>query len=93
MIYNEGFEVRVDSLRMLLFNKYFKDDSNPNNYLSNCAKTLVGWYRHGDSEQYGCIQGEKEDGKDLINDNNTEGSIVLQGKCISKKQQSMTVSE
>ena len=77
MIYNEGFEIRIKSLRILLFNKYFKDEKNPANYLSNCAKTLIGWYRYSESEEYGCIQGEKEDGKDMINDNNTEGNIVL----------------
>jgi hypothetical protein len=55
MIYNEGFEIRIKSLRILLFNKYFKDEKNPANYLSNCAKTLIGWYRYSESEEYGCI--------------------------------------
>ncbi len=41
MIYNEGFEVRVRGVKLLLFNQYYKEN---NRWMSNCAKTLLGWY-------------------------------------------------
>jgi hypothetical protein len=75
MIYNEGFEVRYKGVHFLLFNQYYKDPHNPSQYLSNCAQTLLGWWQSGDD--YGCIQGTKADGKDIINAQNTEGNIVL----------------
>ena len=74
MVYNEGFEIRIEKMKILLFNKYFKKDDK---FMSNCGKTLIGWYRNEESEEYGCIKGEKADGKDLINDNNLLGNIVL----------------
>lgn len=41
MIYNEGFEVRVKGVKLLLFNYYYKEGGR---WMSNCAKTLLGWY-------------------------------------------------
>ncbi len=73
MVYNEGMEIRIEKMKILVFNKYFKDGEK---FKSNCGKTLIGWYRT-ESEEYGCIRGEKKDGKDIINDNNLEGNIVL----------------
>jgi hypothetical protein len=41
MIYNEGYEMRINDHRFFTFNKYFKDGSE---FKSECGETLVGWY-------------------------------------------------
>ena len=41
MIYDEGWEVKLDGITYFAFSKYFVED---NRYLSNCSETLVGWY-------------------------------------------------
>jgi hypothetical protein len=41
MIYNEGFEIRVNKHRIFVFSKYQKDGGT---FVSDCTKTLVGWY-------------------------------------------------
>lgn len=79
MIYNEGFEVRVKGVKLLLFNLYYRENDR---WMSNCAKTILGWYQNGD--EYGCVIGQKTDGKDIINEANVEGNIVLGGKIIPR---------
>jgi len=54
MIYDEGFEVRVDGMRFFGFS-YFDLDGTKNT--THCDRTLRGWYREGD--QYGCYTGER----------------------------------
>ncbi len=45
MVYNEGFDIKLENnISILLFNKYYTDPNNSTGYLSNCAQTLVGWY-------------------------------------------------
>ena len=42
-VYNEGFEIKLqNNISLLVFNKYFFKDGE---FLSNCAKTIVGWYQ------------------------------------------------
>jgi len=41
MVYDEGFELRINEHTFFTFSKYFKENGS---YKSNCAKTLVGWY-------------------------------------------------
>ena len=48
MIYDEGFEIRINDHRFFTFSEYFPNPNSKNKndkYLSNCAKTLVGWYK------------------------------------------------
>jgi cathepsin C len=57
MIYDEGFEVRVDGMVFFAFS-YFDLDGTQNT--THCDRTLRGWYREGD--RYGCYQGERVGG-------------------------------
>ena len=43
-IYNEGFIANYKNSEFTAFMKYFKNPINPNAYLSNCDKTMIGWY-------------------------------------------------
>ena len=58
MIYNEGFEIRINNHRIFTFSKYFKDGTT---FKSNCAQTLVGWYYEEGTNKYACVQGFKQD--------------------------------
>jgi len=53
MIYDEGFELRYNGHRIFVFSEYYlnpnKNDRN-SKHLSNCAKTLVGWYKKENSD-------------------------------------------
>ena len=68
MIYNEGFEIRINNHRIFLFSKYFKDGSTFN---SDCSKTLVGWYNEDGKNIYACVRGFKQD-----EDGNADDDIV-----------------
>jgi cathepsin C len=54
MIYDEGFEVRVDGMVFFSFSYY---DLVGTKNTTNCARTVRGWYHDGES--YGCYQGEQ----------------------------------
>jgi len=49
MIYDEGFEVRVDGLVFFAFSYY---DLEGTKNTTDCSRTVRGWYHDG--EQYGC---------------------------------------
>ena len=54
MIYNEGFEMRINKHRFFNFNNYFRENGE---YKSNCAKTLIGWYHEEGTNNYACFEG------------------------------------
>merc|ERR1719335_1297608 len=54
MIYDEGFEVRVDGMVFFSFSYY---DLVGTKNTTDCARTVRGWYHDGES--YGCYQGEQ----------------------------------
>lgn len=43
MIYDEGFEVKLNDVNYLAFSKY---SPNGNDYKSHCGETLIGWYNN-----------------------------------------------
>ena len=45
MIYDQGFEMRIDKYRFFTYNYYYNetDKDGQTETLSNCAKTIVGW--------------------------------------------------
>ena len=43
-IYNEGFIANFKNSEFTAFMKYFKNPNNTMAYLSNCDKTMIGWY-------------------------------------------------
>lgn len=70
MIYDEGFEIRIKDHRFFTFSEYFKNpslSSKSDKYLSNCAKTLVGWYKKENSNLFACVRGHKTNNVDIIN--------------------------
>lgn len=54
MIYDEGYELKIENIKVLVFNQYFKSSGK---WKSNCSNTLVGWFRDEASDTYGCIRG------------------------------------
>jgi hypothetical protein len=52
MVYNEGFEIRFRNIIIFVFNEYMKKEEK---WLSNCGKTILGWYRNTINNEYGCI--------------------------------------
>lgn len=66
MIYDEGWEVRLEDYTFLAFSYYFKedliephddDDEQTKGYASSCNKTFLGWFTKG--RQRGCFFAEK----------------------------------
>jgi len=60
MIYDEGFEVRVNSHKFFAFSKY---TSSVGSTRSLCHQTFPGWFHEEsdpDNKNWGCYHGEKE---------------------------------
>lgn len=66
MVYNEGFEIRYKGIIIMLFNEY---NQYKGKFKCNCGKSLLGWYKTAD-DLFGCVVGQRSDGKDMINDGN-----------------------
>jgi cathepsin C len=62
MIYDEGFEVRVDGLVFFAFSRFDMvkgpDDAKAKN-VSKCGETMRGWYRDASRTQWGCYVATK----------------------------------
>ncbi len=64
MVYDEGFWVTFPQGEFFAFNAYkpkpgtLLTNIKPENYISFCDRTLVGWYRKGD--KFGCWRGEQK---------------------------------
>lgn len=63
MIYNEGFEMRINNHRLFTFSEYFKTRGE---FKSNCAKTLIGWYHEEGTNNYACFRGYKINSESMI---------------------------
>jgi cathepsin C len=65
MIYDEGFEVKVDDgMTYFAFSNftYEKDAKKPlakPHNVSHCDQTMVGWYQNADRTKFGCYYGHK----------------------------------
>jgi cathepsin C len=60
MIYDEGFEVRVNNHKFFAFSKYVKSGFNSK---SLCHQTFPGWFHDAsnpDAHKWGCYHAEKE---------------------------------
>jgi len=62
MVYDEGFEVRLDGLNFFAFNRFemvadAKGGAKHN--VSDCGRTMRGWYHNNDRTQWGCYVAEK----------------------------------
>ena len=76
MVYDEGFEIRLGPVKIFFFSMYFKN-KNDKKFLSNCARTLIGWYHNNKTNEFCCVRAIKSGGKDIINKANAQ-LLVLQ---------------
>eukprot|EP00698_Gefionella_okellyi_P019552 TRINITY_DN6000_c0_g2_i1.p1 TRINITY_DN6000_c0_g2~~TRINITY_DN6000_c0_g2_i1.p1 ORF type:complete len:467 (-),score=94.54 TRINITY_DN6000_c0_g2_i1:789-2048(-) len=56
MIYNQGFEVRIDGRKFFAFSLYSQSGDKVTSY---CATTFNGWYHNDDQSNWGCYTGYK----------------------------------
>merc|ERR1719487_1564977 len=62
MIYDEGFEVRVEGLRFFAFSAFDKNNGDTpakKANASHCGRTARGWYRDASRTMWGCYQATK----------------------------------
>jgi len=60
MIYDEAFEVNVDSLSFLAFSRFdLVHNGTVTTNVSQCGETQLGWYRNVDRDQWGCFYARK----------------------------------
>lgn len=60
MIYDEGFEVKVDGLSFFAFSGFdLTYDRGVKTNMSHCDRTQLGWYHTADRSQWGCYYGKK----------------------------------
>ncbi len=63
MVYDEGFHVMINNMEFFAFNSYKPkkgtelSNIKPENYISYCHKTFVGWYH--DNRKFGCWRGKQ----------------------------------
>jgi cathepsin C len=67
MIYDEGFEVRVDGLVLFAFSHFdfVKGPDGKSRNVSHCGKTHRGWYRDAARTKWGCYSATKVDQQDV----------------------------
>eukprot|EP00928_Gymnodinium_smaydae_P096475 TRINITY_DN8533_c0_g3_i2.p1 TRINITY_DN8533_c0_g3~~TRINITY_DN8533_c0_g3_i2.p1 ORF type:complete len:569 (-),score=99.90 TRINITY_DN8533_c0_g3_i2:108-1814(-) len=64
MIYDEGFEVRIDGHIFLAFSSFDLGTAGSSNFTenarrSNCGETSRGWFRDESRKSWGCYKGSK----------------------------------
>lgn len=59
MIYDEGFEAKVGSIKYMAFSKYAPDGDG--GFESYCGETLVGWWHDTSKMEKGCFRGQKSE--------------------------------
>ena len=70
MIYDEGFEIKVGSLKMFHFSYYQKIEGTSvteGKFQTNCAKTLLGWTFDSQTGNKGCSYGYNVKVKEILN--------------------------
>jgi len=84
MIYDEGFEVSLHNLKLFHFNHYEKPNGK---FVTNCAKTLMGWTYDRHSQKRGCSIGTNMNVKEIIN-KQLDKLIVVNGKVEHERRNS-----
>jgi len=62
-VYDEGFILKYKDSVFTAFMKYYKDPAKPTEYLSNCDKTMIGWYIpdiNENNKNWSCFFGKKQ---------------------------------
>lgn len=57
MIYDEGMDVQINEHRFTAFFRYFPQKDGM--VMSNCGKTIVGWYENSQSNKKSCFRADK----------------------------------
>lgn len=68
MVYDEGFEVQLDGRVYFAFSKFTFENATmgvgkPRN-ISDCSKTMIGWFTDEDRAEFGCYYGEQQSATD-----------------------------
>jgi cathepsin C len=69
MIYDEGFEVKINGRKFFTFFVYEPKINNPTpdenaDFFSVCDETFSGWYHNDDEKDWGCYVGKQVSGGD-----------------------------
>jgi len=71
MIYDEGMDVHVDEHRFTAYFRYFPNENG--RVLSNCGKTLVGWYENTSNGKKACFKADK-----IVSSDNEAQSLLVE---------------
>merc|ERR1719379_2748028 len=60
MIYDEGFEIRVEGLNFFAFSRYdLTNKDGVQHNVSRCGETMRGWYHNAEATKFGCYVAKK----------------------------------
>lgn len=66
MVYDEGFETKLNGLTFFAFMRYYPKkqthwmfSDHVDDYVSDCDRTMTGWYHTADKKQWGCFRAYK----------------------------------
>jgi len=82
MIYDEGFEVRINKMKFFAFSKYKQSSGSTKSY---CHQTFPGWYHSSeqpDKTAWGCYHGTKDGGGEATEHTNTLNMLQLESTYI-----------
>ena len=74
MIYDEGFELSFDDLRLFAFSKYQRAESGE--FQSVCGQTLVGWWKNEVTSERGCYKGFRVEEQHAASQNTAQAHVV-----------------
>ena len=84
-IYNQAFLIKYKDVILTASFKYYLDPNDKVTYVSDCGKTMIGWYNEG--ETWSCMYGIRINNensylsfvqvrnKNILNDNNNSGEL------------------
>ena len=74
MVYDEGFEIKLNDVVYFAFSKYGPTANG--GYESYCGETLIGWYNDLNTKQRGCYKATKLDHHHKATEQAHNGHVV-----------------